>query len=198
MTNLISRAKDIMFSPKTEWLHIEEENSSHAKVFMSYLLPLALIPTVAAFIGYGLIGYKGPFGIHIHSIEWGVRQAIIQFISMAGGAYLTAIIINLLAGTFNSRTDFNKAFSLVAYSYTPMMLGGIFYIYPTLSWLASLLGIYGLYLLFIGLTPMMQTPTEKRGGYFVVSLICMVAVAIVLSLILTAILISSAYKILMY
>jgi len=60
--------------------------------------------------------------------------------------------------------------------------------------LASLAGIYSLVLLYIGLAPMMKTPDEKRTSYFVVSLLVMIAGFFLLSMILTAILIGSAYS----
>jgi len=82
---IINRVKNVLLSPKTEWLAIEAENTPHSKVFTSYVVPLALIPAVAAFIGYGLIGYS-VFGVHIGgSVNWGLRQVIMQYIAMLGG-----------------------------------------------------------------------------------------------------------------
>ncbi|MCL2313432.1 MAG: YIP1 family protein, partial [Firmicutes bacterium] len=131
------------------------------------------IPAVAAFIGYGLIGYS-VFGHHIGSISFGIRQAIVQYITMLGGIYLAAFVIDALAKNFGATKNFNQAFSLVAYSYTPMFIGGIFNIYHSLTWLAMVAGIYGLYLLYIGLKPMMKVPDEKQTSYFVVSLLVMI------------------------
>jgi hypothetical protein len=191
---MIERIKNILFNCKTEWLKIDKDNASNGKVFMSYVLPLALIPAVCIFIGYGVIGHS-VFGYRVHSIEWGIRQAIVQFVTMAGGVYLTAWIINMLASSFSSVKDFNKAFALVAYSYTPALIGGILYIYPNISWLASICSIYSLVLLYKGMQPMMKTPAEKNAGYFVVSLLVMVAMFVILSLVLAAILIGGAYSV---
>jgi hypothetical protein len=117
-----------------------------------------------------------------------------QYISMLGGTYLTAFVIDMLAANFGAQKDFNKAFSLVAYAYTPMLVTGVFYILPSLSWLASLGGLYSLYLLYIGLEPIMKVLKEKQTPYFVVSLVVMVVVAVILSVVLTAILLGGAYK----
>jgi hypothetical protein len=190
---IIEKVKNILVTPKTEWVTVEGENAPHVKLLTSYLLPLALIPAVAAFIGYGLIGYSA-FGVHVHSIDWGIRQAVVQFIAMTGGAYLTAFVINMLAANFGSTANFDRAFSLVAYAYTPMCIGGVFYLLPSLSWLASLAGIYGLYLLYIGLAPMMKTPAEKQTSYFVISLICTAVISVALSAVLTALLIKSMFR----
>ena len=188
MENIINRVKNVLFCPKTEWQAIEAENAPHANVFTSYVVPLALIPAVASFIGYGLIGYS-VFGVHVGgTVSWGLRQAIVQYIAMLGGTYITAFVIDALAANFGATKDFNRAFSLVAYSYTPMFVAGVFYILPSLSWLASLAGLYGLYLLYIGLQPMMKAPEEKQTGYFVVSLVVTILVSVVVSFILGAIL----------
>ena len=184
---IINNVINILLTPKTEWQAIEAENAPHAKVFKTYVVMLALIPAIAAFIGWGLIGYSA-FGIHVRNIGWGLRQAIALYIAMLGGTYITAFVIDALAVNFGATKDFNRAFSLVAYTYTPMFVGGVFYILPSLSWLASLAGLYGLYLLYIGLQPMMKAPSDKQTSYFVVSLIATVAVAVVLSVVLAAVL----------
>jgi hypothetical protein len=74
-----------------------------------------------------------------------------------------------------------------------MFVGGVFYLLPSLSWLASLAGLYGLYLLYIGLQPMMKVPADKQTSYFVVSLIATIVVSAVLSFVLAAILLRGAY-----
>jgi len=189
INTIINRVKAILVSPQTEWPIIEAENAPHVKLCTNYLALLALIPAIAAFIGYGIIGFRVPIlGMHVSSIEIGVRQAIMLYIQMVGGAYLTAFIIDLLAPNFGAQKDLNRTFSLVAYAYTPMLLGGIFFIFPKLSWLAFFAGLYGLYLLYIGLQPMMKVPTEKQPSYFVVSLLVMLGVAVLLGVILGAIL----------
>ena len=191
--DLVNRVKQILISPKTEWPVIDSENDSHVTVLTKYVLLLAAIPAVAAFIGYGLIGYS-VFGHHVASVSLGIRQALYLYITMVGSVYITAFVINLLAESFGSQKNFDKAFSLVAYAYTPALVGGIFHIYPSLAILASLASIYSLYLLYIGLTPLMKTADEKRTSYFVVSLLVMVAAFVVLGLVLTTLIIGSAYK----
>ena len=182
---IIERVKKLLVSPKTEWQTISEENDPHGKVLMSYVLILALIPAIAAFIGYGLIG-SSVFGFRIGGgIGFGLRQAIMQYLTMAGGVYVTAFVIDALATNFGAEKNFNKAFSLVAYSYTPMFVAGIFYILPSLSWLALIASLYSLYMLYIGLQPMMKAPAEKQTSYFIVSLLVMIVGWVIISQILS-------------
>jgi hypothetical protein len=185
--DIINRAKNILLNPKKEWEVVERENTPHVTVFTKYVVLLAIIPAVAALIGYGLIGYS-VLGVHIGSLSLGIRQAIVLYISQLAGVYLTAYIIFALAESFGAKKDLNRAFSLVAYSYTPSLVGGVFYLLPSLSWLASLAGLYGLYLLYTGLQPMMKNPAEKQTPYLVVSLIATVVVSSIFSVVLTGLL----------
>ena len=72
------------------------------------------------------------------------------------------------------------------------MIAGIFFVYPSIAIVATLAGIYGLYLLYVGIGPMMKAPQEKLTGYFVVSLIVTILVMIILSAILTALIVGSS------
>lgn len=186
--NLVDRAKNIILKPKDEWTLIDQEDTSVTTLIATYLFPLALIPAVAAFIGYGVIGiaFFGPI------LSYGIKMAIISFITTIVGVYISALIINILAPNFGSTKDFRKAMQLVVYAYTPVMIAGAFQAIPALGVL-GIVGLYGLYLLYIGLKPMMKTPDEKTTMYFVVSLAVMISVYFVIGAVLTLALIGRTY-----
>lgn len=191
--NIIERAKKIIIEPKNEWLIINQEEISQSQLIVTYLIPLALIPAVASFIGFGLVGISIPFAGTYSSVSWGIKQAIISLLSIVGGAIISAYIIDLLAPSFGAVKNINKALQLVVYSYTPTMIAGIFLIAPSLSIISTLAGIYGLYLLYLGIQPLMQAPNEKALSYFIVSLIAMVFVFVVLTAILASIIVGSTF-----
>jgi len=188
ISGMVNRAKGLLLAPQNEWPLINEEKAGQVKVLLSWLLPLSLIPAVAAFIGYALIGSSVGFGIYLGSVSWGIKMAVLRLVLLIGGACITAFIVNALAEKNASEKNQDQAFALVAYSYTPICLGGIFNIIPSLAPLGLLVGLYGLYLLYVGQPPMMKTPQDKTTGYFVVSLICAIVVHIVLGTVLGAIL----------
>jgi hypothetical protein len=191
--NLIERAKNILIKPKEEWNVISQETTSVTQLVTGYLLILALIPAAAQFIRYGLIGYNLPFIGHMPgSMSWGIRQAVVSYISSVGGVFLSAFIIDMLATNFASQKNFAKAMQLVVYSFTASFVAGIFYLIPGLGILAVIGSLYGLYILYIGLKPMMQTPDDKVTVYFVISLLVIIAVSVILSMILGAVLLTSA------
>ncbi len=184
---MFNRIKNILVTPKTEWPVIEGENKPHLTVLITYVLILAAIPAVAAIIGYGIIGYN-VLGIHVANFSYAFKQAVSQYIVMTGGVYLSAFVIDLLAGTFGAQKNFDKAFSLVAYAWTPMFVGGVFHMIPGLRWLPGLVGLYAFFLLYVGLKPMMKVADDKQTGYFVVSLLAMLVAYGVLTGILVSIL----------
>ena len=186
--DIIKRAKDILVTPKTAWHTIAEENQNQLVILTTYLILLALIPALASFIGYGLIGHN-VMGIHIGSVGFGLRQAILSFISSLGGVYLSAWVISLLSPKFEQAKDFNRAFQLVSYSYTPIFVAGILLIIPSLSIVATLAGLYGLYLLYQGMTPILQTPDDKRNTFFIVSLLSIIVASILVTTLLSALII---------
>jgi hypothetical protein len=186
IAGMVQRAKGIVLAPKEEWPIIAAEKAEHSKVLLSWLLPLSLIPAAAAVIGYGLIGYSIG-AAHVASLNLGLRQGLLQLVSMIGGAYLTACIVNALAERYASVKSLDQAFALIAYAYTPACLGGIFQIIPSLAFIGSLAGLYSLYLLYVGLPSMMQTPPEKNTSYFGVALLCVIGVFLALSFVLAAV-----------
>jgi len=190
--NIVDRVKGIILNPRKEWEVISQENTSSATLLTTYLIPLVLIPVIASFIGYGLIGYRVPFIGHVAGISWGLKWAVIMLISMMLGVYLSAFIIDFLATNFGAEKNFNKAFELVTYAYTPSLVAGVFYLLPSLRILTALAGLYGLYVLYLGLKPMMKSPEEKTTTYFVVSLIVVIVVYAILSSVLGAIFIRNA------
>ena len=184
--NLIERAKNILISPAKEWDVIAGEVPDVNKIFTGYVIPLAGAAAVAAFIGYGLIGFN-MLGYRMGGIDWGLYQALVSFIVSVCSVFLTAFVIDALAPSFGSEKNFGRSFQLVAYSYTAGWIGGLFQILPVIAFLGTILSLYGLYILYIGMPKLKYTPADKHIGYFVVTLIVLIAVYIVIGLILSAI-----------
>lgn len=186
-SNLISRVIGIITKPKSEWEIVEKETPNQSSILMGYVVPLAIVAAIAAFIGYGLVGVRISFGFGsfvAKSITWGVTQAITSLIVSIGGVFLTAFIIDSLAPSFKVAKNFGRSMQLVAYAYTPMWIGAIFTIYPNIAMLGSLIGLYGLYLLWVGFDYTMKPAADKKTGYYLASLAVMVGVYLILGFIL--------------
>ncbi len=183
--NIIERVKNIIMTPKTEWNVISAEEQSASSVITTYVIPLALIGTVATFVGYAFVGLDiGFLGIKIKDTTWGAKMAAIQFVSAIVGVIVTAFVMDALAPSFGSEKNMNKSVQLVAYGYTPAMLGAIFNILPSIGWLGGLLGLYGIYLMYLGLGPIKKTPEDKKVVYLVVTIVVLIVVYMVLGFVL--------------
>lgn len=169
--NIVERAKKIITNPKEAWAEIKAEQTTVKDIYLSYAVILAAIPAIAQFIGNALVG-SSVLGVHFRwSIGRALGYAIFWYVLGLAGLALTAFIADSLAPSFGSQKNFVNAFKAVVYSMTPVWVAGILYIIPALGILVLLAGLYGLYLLFIGLPELMDTPKDKAIGYVIVVII---------------------------
>lgn len=188
-SNVIERAKNIITQPAKEWDVISMETPNQSQIILGYVLILAGAAAVAAFIGYGFIGFNSGFlGIRIAGVDWGIYQALAVLIGAIVGVYVCAMVIDALAPSFGSEKNMGRSVQLVAYSYTPAWIGGLLAIYPPIALIGSLFGLYGLYIMYIGLPKIKKTPADKQVGYFVVSIVAVIVVYFVIGLIMSRLL----------
>lgn len=157
---IVDRVKYILTRPKLEWAVIDAEPATTRGLFRRYAMVLAAIPAIATLIGQIVFGEKGPVGALIGAaVGYGLSLLSV---------YILGLIIDGLAPTFGGVKDPVKAMKTAVYSMTPVWVAGVLNIIPTLDWLAALLGLYGFYLLYLGLPIMMRTAVDKALGYTVV------------------------------
>ncbi|RZM06136.1 MAG: DUF1282 domain-containing protein [Pedobacter sp.] len=188
--SLIDRVKNIIVTPKTEWEVIALKEEPAASVITGYVLPLAAIGAICAFVGYAFIGLN-VVGIRMTGFNWGLYYAVMMFISAILGVLISAFFVDMLAPSFGSEKNMNKSVQLVAYSYTPSLIGAFLTIIPALSMIGGLFGIYGIYLWYLGLGPLKKTPEDKKVVYLIVSFILIFIVSMVIGAILGMILFSA-------
>ncbi len=181
---LIARVKAILMTPKTEWPVIDAEPTTVADLYKNYILILAAIPAVFGFIKSSLIGY-GAFGIHVRvPIGSGIASAIIAYALTLVLVYVLALIIDALAPSFGGQKNQIQALKVTTYAYTASWIAGIGLIVPALGWLIALAGgIYGIYLLYLGLPVLMKAPQEKAGAYTAVSVIIAVVLGWIIGMV---------------
>lgn len=177
---LIPRAKAIIMSPVTEWQVIAAEPDDAAALWTRYAIPLAAASAIAAFIGLAMIGaffgYRAGIGMALTS-------AVVGFIASLVGIFIVAKLAAFLAPKFGGVGDEGRALKLVVYSNTAGWLASLFFIIPPLGFLA-ILGLYGIYLFWTGVGPMLRVPDDKK----LVFVLALGATAIVLNLLVGLIL----------
>lgn len=179
--NLVDRAKNILLKPKQEWEIINEETTTTADLYKNYIIYLAAIGPIAAFIGMSIVGvsmlFGGSFRIPVTTC---IASAIVSYILGLVGVYILALIIDYLAPTFSGQKDMNQAIKLACYSYTAGWLAGIFALIPSLAVL-SILGLYSIYLLYTGIPILMKAPQEKSVPYTATIIVVALVIFLVIS-----------------
>lgn len=182
--NLVERVKSITLKPKETWEIIKGEQTTIQELFTSYAVILAAIPPIATFIGFSIVGYNVPFFGHWRQpILNGIFHLVLQYVLSLVGLFIVAFIADTLAPNFDSKKNLTGAMKAVVFSYTPYWIVSILNIVPGLAFISWLSVIYTLYLLYMGLPLMMETPPEKRMVYFVVVIVVAIVVMFVVSFI---------------
>jgi hypothetical protein len=179
--NITERIKGILLRPQAEWQTILGETTTIAELYKKYIILLAAIGPIAAFIGMSLVGVSVPVsGTYRVTITTGILLAVVQYGLTLVGVYVLAFIIDTLAPTFSGEKNIDQAFKLATYSYTPAWLAGIFALIPAFG-ILGILGLYGLYLLYVGLPVLMKSPKEKSIGYTVAVIIAALIIFVVIN-----------------
>jgi hypothetical protein len=171
--NLVERVKRILLSPQTEWPIIDTEPTTPTELYKQYIIPLAAIGPVAQLIGwllFGVSGYRPP-------ILSALATTVVQYILTLVGIYVLALIVDALAPTFNGKKNQLQALKVSAYSMTAAWVAGIFALIPPLSPL-MIVGLYSVYLLYLGLPVLMKSPRDRALVYTGVVLIAGIVVSI--------------------
>lgn len=180
--SLIDRVQSILLKPKQTWPVIAAEGGDVPGIFTRYVMILAAIPAVAAFIGMTLFGIGG-FGVTMRiPVAAALGSMIIGYVMSLVMVFVLALIVNALAPTFGGTKDQLAAVKVVAYSMTASFVAGILGILPSLTVLGSLVGlVWAIYLLYTGLPVLMRSPPEKAGAYTAVVIVCAIVAGIVLA-----------------
>lgn len=176
MLGIVGRIRAIMMTPQAEWPVVANESSDALAI--RYMAILALIPALARLVGGWLIGGYTPF---LPALIGAVAGYALSFIAV----FVVALAVDLLAPKFGGQRSYSMALRLTVYSCTPLWLAGIFLLVPGASFLV-LLGVYGLYLMWIGMPVLMHSFKDKTLPYLLTVAVCDIVFETALRFALTA------------
>ena len=170
--NAVARVKAILIDPAAAWRGFEKDIGDPAYLLGRYVAVLALIPALSSFVGATLIGVVAPSGTILRTdLIGGLFDAIFSYATSCAIVVLLGLIIDLLAPRFGGRRNFEDAFKLAVYSFTPLWLAGIFLLLPGLRFLL-LTGVYGIYLFWLGAPRLAKVPEQQAANFTLVIVIC--------------------------
>jgi len=165
------RLLPLLARPRETWRLYAAANPSATSLFLRYAIPLAAIPAIAKGLGFMLFGIQ-VFGVLIKpapAVAFGA--ALLVYALSLLSAFLLALAIDAFSVVFNGEKGFGRAMLLSVFTHAPGWLGGVFLILPATGILPPLgivtagLTFYGLYLLYLGIEPVMRVKRDKCPIY---------------------------------
>jgi MFS family permease len=175
---LIARVINILMRPKAEWEVIAGEHATTQGLILGYAATLAAIPAIARVIS-GLLPHCFFAVCYTPNPIWVVVSAVVYYLLSLASVFVIGLIIDALAPSFAGEKNQVQAMKVAVYSWTAAWLVGIFVIIPWVGWLLTLAGLYSLYLLYTGLTPLMRSPPDRAPIYTLVVVVLAIIVFLI-------------------
>lgn len=161
---MIGRIQRLVLNTASEWHAIDVEPTKAQPLFLRWAVPLAAIPPVFGLIGALLLQAGASY-----LLTYLIVAAVLLYVLFLASAWGLAAAIDGLAPNFGSTKNFDQAMKASCYSLTAFWIAGVLNFVPDLVLVAQLLGLFGLFLLWIGLPIVMKTPADKAPAYVAVS-----------------------------
>lgn len=173
--NVAERAKRICLSPDTEWPVIAGESAPLAALLPAYVLPLAALSAIGAFVSGAMAG--------LSLTTWFVLLVMRLLMSLVGVVVLS-FVIDALAPTFGAGKSAVRAGNVAAYSPTAGWVAGSVQFVPIIGGPIAALGVlYSLYLLYVGLLRVMKSSPDKAVAYTAVVVVVVLVIAFVVNVV---------------
>jgi hypothetical protein len=178
---LLSRIKGMLFAPTAEWALIATEAKPTARLYTTFIAPLALLDALVAFIHVTSSG-----SVHV-PFSGGLITAFLVFVFGLLGIFIVAVIINAVAPFFGAVGSRRLAAAIAAYASTPIWLAMVFVPFPTLWVPLQVLAVsYHTWLLYLGLRLLMKAARDRVLGYATTVVLCTILLEIVFAMVSTA------------
>lgn len=184
------RVKRLMLQPKEEFEIISKERETLAGAFFGWIVPfvsIMIIVNAIRAVTFGISSFDSKI-IGDHIIEWSNLPNLVLpvFVLSLLMPFVMALIINILAGLFGGQRDYIQALRTAAYCGTPAWIIGIFgqtwhkvdlvRIAPSPSVALFAGALWGVFLLYRALGPMMKARPDREWLYCLVVVVFMTGV----------------------
>ncbi|MFO8142188.1 MAG: Yip1 family protein [Marinobacter sp.] len=182
---LLSHAFGLFTRPEQEWASIKKEHEHPTKLYVTYVVVLAAIAPICAYISTAHFGWSVGSERLIKLTEISAFQlSVLTYLAMLVGVFALGYAINWMAKTYGAKEEHVPAngIALAAYSCTPLFLAGFALLYPV-PWFNAIVFLvaacYGAWLMFDGLPIVMGIEKDRAvmyaGALLTVALVILVS-----------------------
>ncbi len=194
--SIVTRAMNMITNPKAEWDVIASEPASVGGLFTSYAMILALLPVIGSVVFLGLLG-MGAGALPGMTMGIGLvgGMAVVGYVIGLALLWIMSFIINAITPSFNGKQDMTQATKLMIHAATPTWLAGLLGGIPIVGALLGLAAIaYVVYLIYLGVGPILQIPQDKVAGMTVVTVLIYIVLWFVLTIVISGIVIATIFS----
>ena len=178
----------LLRNPSKGWELIQSENLSIKQCYARYVIPLALIAPVSAYIGTSHVGWRVGAGDPVRlTAASAFKLSSLSFLSMLVVVFVLAKTMHWMATTYESSKPLSACVSLSTFTAVPLFLVGITLLAPV-PWFIYLVGLptlgYSVVLLYTGV-PIMMEIDKERGFLFSSSVLALGLISLVGLLVVT-------------
>lgn len=171
--------------PDQEWQEIRGEEESISHMYLTHVLILAAIPALSAYFGTTEVGWTIGDGDPVKlTAESALQMTIMSYLAMLAGVAVMGAFIHWMARTYDSSPTMTQCVVFAAYCATPLFIGGVAALYPSL-WLGMFIGTaaicYTVYLLYAGIPTFMGIPQDE--GFMFSSSVLAVGLVVLVAMI---------------
>jgi hypothetical protein len=161
----------LLFEPDVAWEKIAQARRGVAFILAVHVLPMIALATVAE--GWGLMNW-GKWQEHFHRTRiWTDETTVIHFEILQAAlfvavVFLSALLLHVASAQFHGKRTYLQSFTVIAYSFSPLMLAHLLNLFPTLnpalSWAIGL-GV-SIWVLYAGIPRVLERdPVHAFGNY---------------------------------
>jgi hypothetical protein len=199
--SIVDRAKNMILKPAEEWNVVADEPATVGGLFTGYAMILAAIPLATGILFTGLLGISAASftgmsgaGMAAMGLTAVVGMTVIGYVLSLITLYLMSMIVNAVSPSFNGKSDMVRSTKLMTYASTPTWVSGLVSWIPILGGLISIGAVaYVVYLIYLGLKPVLGVPQEKVAGFTVVIVLIYIVLSFVVSGIILGLLFSAFF-----
>lgn len=169
-----------LFSHETTWKDYLSQNPAWQQTAVVLTGPLILLNVILGAIFSRLTGGYATYGFHGNLVV-----ALIIGLLLAVIAFLIAVaVFNFLAGVFQGKPDFSRAFAAVSLAAIPAWIAGIIgALIPAVGGLIALAGGIATLVFLYKIMPLaLAVPREKQAIHFITSIIAIFVVNLLIGM----------------